>query len=166
MSDPLGTLGARIYWCRNVLLADPEQEDHELMFQRVRMGAMPTSSHQIAGAPTQAEFGERLAARLGKSEPIPAGTISRWEADKAVPDLGTIFAIARLCRAAPGWLAFGAESGAPSPYEALPKGRQFYAKVVAETRARQVVRNEEAEADKAALAKALRRPTRSRKPEK
>lgn len=160
----LGTLGTRLYWCRNVLLADASLDPAFLTSRGPRSGDDPP------GVPTQSELGARLASKLGRKDPVPAGTISRWEADKAVPDLPTILAIAEVCGVSPGWLAFGAASGEASPWQDLPLARQHYASVVAETRARQVRRNEEAETDRVKmterLAEALREGSLSEKPGK
>ena len=103
----------------------------------------------MIGVPTQAVFGASIASMLGRDAAIPAGTVSRWEADKAVPDLPTIQAISRLCGTDPGWLAFGPKSSADTPYDTLPDSVQAYAKLVAERRAKEVKRNEQAEAEKA-----------------
>lgn len=55
-----------------------------------------------------------------KRSDIPAATVSRWEADRAIPDLHTISAIARVARVDPGWLAFGEKSSAPTPLDGVP----------------------------------------------
>ena len=59
------------------------------------------------------EFGHRIGARLMRL-PIPPATLMEWFAG-TVPDVATVQAIAEVCGVDPGWLAFGAASGAPTP---------------------------------------------------
>ena len=59
------------------------------------------------------EFGQRIGARMMRAAVLPA-TIMEWFAG-TVPDVETILAVADVCGVDPGWLAFGAASGAPAP---------------------------------------------------
>jgi transcriptional regulator with XRE-family HTH domain len=64
---------------------------------------------------SQERLGALVSRDLSKGAPITAATVSRWESGDTVPSVTTIGAVARVCGVDPGWLAFGAESAAPSP---------------------------------------------------
>ena len=64
---------------------------------------------------SQERLGALVSRELSKGAPVTAATVSRWESGDTVPSVTTIAAIARVCGVDPGWLAFGAESTAPSP---------------------------------------------------
>jgi hypothetical protein len=64
---------------------------------------------------SQETFGRMISRYVGREKAITGATVSRWEADEAVPDIATIAAVASLCGLDPGWLAFGSRSGAPTP---------------------------------------------------
>ena len=68
------------------------------------------------------EFGERIGARLMRPAVAPA-TIMEWFAGKT-PDVETLQAVAEVCGVDPGWLAFGAASGAPAPKVGQPGAPQ------------------------------------------
>ncbi|MGI9079043.1 MAG: hypothetical protein ACR2G6_17195 [Gemmatimonadaceae bacterium] len=122
--DP-GTLGQRIFFCRTVLMADYGSSPLE-----GRLGQRTVLTDR--DNPTQTEFGLVLAHRLRRERPIPAATVSRWESDSALPDLTTLRAIGQVARVDPGWLAFGADSLAPTPLDRLPEPRRKYILALAE----------------------------------
>jgi transcriptional regulator with XRE-family HTH domain len=64
---------------------------------------------------SQERLGVLVSRELSKGAPVTAATVSRWESGDTVPSVTTIAGIARVCGVDPGWLAFGAESAAPSP---------------------------------------------------
>ena len=64
------------------------------------------------------EFGQRIGTRLMRPA-IPPATIMEWFAG-TMPDVQTIQAVAEVCGVDPGWLAFGAASGAPAPKVGQP----------------------------------------------
>ena len=72
-----------------------------------------------AGRTTQADLAEAvtrvLAERGFDFPPFSKVTVSRWESGKTEPSLATISAIAEVFGCDPGWLAFGAGEGRPSP---------------------------------------------------
>ncbi len=69
---------------------------------------------------SQERLGVLVSRELSKGAPVTAATVSRWESGDTVPSVTTIAAIARVCGVDPGWLAFGAESAAPSPRRGRP----------------------------------------------
>lgn len=70
---------------------------------------------------SQERLGALVSRELSKGAPVTAATVSRWESGDTVPSVTTIAAIARVCGVDPGWLAFGAESAAPSPRRGKPQ---------------------------------------------
>ena len=70
---------------------------------------------------SQERLGALISRELSKGAPVTAATVSRWESGDTVPSVTTIAAIARVCGVDPGWLAFGAESAAPSPRRGKPE---------------------------------------------
>jgi transcriptional regulator with XRE-family HTH domain len=64
---------------------------------------------------SQERLGVLVSRELSKGAPVTAATVSRWESGDTVPSIATLAAVARVCGVDPGWLAFGAESAAPSP---------------------------------------------------
>lgn len=100
----LPSLGARIRFCRTVLLRGG----------RVT-GAGIVRDAASTDYPTQGALGVHLARALRREEGIPAATVSRWEAGLTTPDLEMIRTIAQIAKVDPGWLAFGNESASPSP---------------------------------------------------
>jgi transcriptional regulator with XRE-family HTH domain len=70
---------------------------------------------------SQERLGVLVSRELSKGAPVTAATVSRWESGDTVPSVTTIAAIARVCGVDPGWLAFGAESAAPSPRRGRPQ---------------------------------------------
>lgn len=70
---------------------------------------------------SQERLGILVSRDLSKGAPVTAATVSRWESGDTVPSVTTIAAIARVCGVDPGWLAFGAESAAPSPRRGKPQ---------------------------------------------
>ena len=120
--DP-GTLGQRIYFCRTALMLDNLEG---LAGPNEGQGLGLRAWYAEGQSPTQAEFGMLLAGTLQRPKAFPAATISRWESDSARPDLRTILNIAKLVGADPGWLAFGVNSGAPSPLDDRPESSRQY----------------------------------------
>lgn len=70
---------------------------------------------------SQERLGALVSRELSKGAPVTAATVSRWESGDTVPSVTTLGAIARVCGVDPGWLAFGAESVAPSPGRDKPQ---------------------------------------------
>ncbi len=64
-------------------------------------------------------MGEIVARRLGRTKPFSKMTVSHWESGASEPDTAALAAIARLAGVDPGWLAFGAASSAPDPFQAM-----------------------------------------------
>ena len=62
---------------------------------------------------TNQEMAERVADILHRPA-VTGASASRWKTG-SVPDLGVIGALAEICGVDPGWLAFGEQTGAPSP---------------------------------------------------
>lgn len=71
---------------------------------------------------SQEELGILVGRYLGSTRPITGATVSRWESGETVPDLVTTAAIAEICGADPGWLAYGERSRAPSPAQSRESG--------------------------------------------
>jgi hypothetical protein len=95
---------------------------HEAEHEKQSLGqrtfrARLTLGAQLGERLSQEAFGAMIAVRMGRSRPITGATVSRWEADEALPDIPTVRAIAALCRVDPGWLAFGASTSALGPDE-------------------------------------------------
>ncbi len=72
-------------------------------------------SYRLGRKVTLAEFGEMVAARLGRRTPFTAAAVSRWESGAQIPGLAIIEAIADLTRNDPGWISHGSRSAAPRP---------------------------------------------------
>src|SRR5580704_3642526 len=84
--------------------------------QRIFLARLEAST-QRSERVSQEQIGELVGHQLGKTRPITAATISRWESDESTPDLATIAALAAVCHVDPGWLGFGSLSLSPSPKE-------------------------------------------------
>ena len=72
---------------------------------------------------SQVDLGVMVARALGEKRAISAATVSRWESGDALPSVPTVAAIAKVCGVDPGWMAFGADSLAPSPRQQVVKVR-------------------------------------------
>jgi transcriptional regulator with XRE-family HTH domain len=72
-------------------------------------------SYRLGRRVTLAEFGRRIAERLGRKTPFAATAVSRWEAGLQIPAPEVIEAIAELSGVDPGWISHGEKSAAPGP---------------------------------------------------
>ena len=72
-------------------------------------------SYRLGRRVTLAEFGRRIAERLGRETPFAATAVSRWEAGLQIPAPEIIEAIAELSGVDPGWISHGEKSAAPGP---------------------------------------------------
>lgn len=80
-------------------------------------------SYRLGRKVTLAEFGEMVAAQLGREAPFTAAAVSRWESGAQAPALPIIEAIAAVTGSDPGWISHGSRSAAPPPARLSPGDR-------------------------------------------
>lgn len=91
--------------------------------QRILLAHLDVARREGRRIP-QGEFGRMVADAMGRPEPFSNAVVSEWQSDKKVPPVDVLAAIARVAGWDPGYLAFGDDSGAPTPDEDTGKGRR------------------------------------------